>query len=401
MSKKSVIFCVACMSGGGADRVASLLSNSFYDNNYDVKMIITSMPEEKMLNTDLYPEIPMIFLQDEIKDKIYNKKIYYKALSYYTRFMCGIKDSLHKAISADLAYKSFIWQYYKEINQLREYLKADPEATVIAFLQPTIPILMLASAGLPNRVIFSERGNPERLMSHRYGTNFIEKYYRRADYAVFQTKYAQSVYPDFIEEKSVVISNPLKTGLPDAYFGERNKNITTFCRISKQKNLPLLLSAFKLVHTKHPDYTLRIIGDCLNEEGEAVKAELDSYIADNGLSSSVEFIPFRKDVHEFILKDALYVNSSDYEGISNAMLEAMAIGIPVVCTDCPVGGAAQTINNGVNGLLVPCNDENALADSICRIIEDESLAASLSQNAALIREELSLEKISQKWMELL
>ena len=108
-----------------------------------------------------------------------------------------------------------------------------------------------------------------------------------------------------------------------------------------------------------------------------------------------------KNVHEAVIKDAMYVNSSDYEGISNAMLEAMAIGMPVVCTDCPIGGAKATINNGENGLLVPIQNPEALASAMNRMIEDNELADKLSHNASQIREELSLDKITEKWMQLL
>ena len=119
------------------------------------------------------------------------------------------------------------------------------------------------------------------------------------------------------------------------------------------------------------------------------------------LNEAVVFEPFMSNVHEAIIKDAMYVNSSDYEGISNAMLEAMAIGMPVVCTDCPIGGAEATITDGENGLLVPIKDSNALYEAIKRVIAEEGLADKLSQNAAKLREELSLEKITDKWEQLL
>jgi glycosyltransferase involved in cell wall biosynthesis len=149
---------------------------------------------------------------------------------------------------------------------------------VITFLQPSIPMVVLAAQNLPNRIIISERGNPERLMKKRYGKRFIEKYFRSIDVAVFQTEDAKNKYPVNVQEKGVVIPNPLKEGLPQPYTGERNKTISTFCRISKQKNLPLLVHAFALLHKEHPEYSLRIIGDTLNEEGILVQKELENDI---------------------------------------------------------------------------------------------------------------------------
>ena len=238
-------------------------------------------------------------------------------------------------------------------------------------------------------------------MKKRYGRKFIEKYYTRADAAVFQTYDAKDVYPEAIADKGTVIFNPLKPDLPEPYHGERNKNITTFCRISNQKNLPLLVEAFEKVHQEYPDYILRIIGDAPNDEGKQVLRTINKMIADYGIQDSVLIEPFNANVHEAIIRDTIYVNSSDYEGISNAMLEAMAIGMPVVCTDCPIGGAKATITDGVNGLLVPIQDADALYLGMKRIIEDNTMSKALSENASKLREDLSLETIAHKWMDLL
>ena len=97
----------------------------------------------------------------------------------------------------------------------------------------------------------------------------------------------------------------------------------------------------------------------------------------------------------------MYINSSDYEGMSNAMLEAMAIGMPCICTDCPIGGASSVIVDGENGLLVPVGDSEALCNAMIKVAENPDISMKLSKNASEIREELSLETISKKWMELL
>lgn len=389
------------MKGGGAERVASLLINEFHSRGIHTEFLLTSCKPEDVIRTDLKDEIPLLFLSDKLPEKSMFFSIRMNILKIYSSFFSKIFEKLNKSVPAHFAYFSFVCQYQQEINALREILKQNPDLIVITFLQPTIPMVLLAAKGLPNRIIISERGNPNRLIKSRYGYNFIKKYYKRVQKAVFQTGDAKAVYPDNVSGKGTVISNPIKAGLPQPYHGDRNKNITTFCRISKQKNLPVLIDAFSKLHLEHPDYILRIIGDASNKEGEEVLAYITKQIGDLKLSDNVKIEPFMKNVHENIIKDAMYVSSSDYEGISNSMLEAMAIGMPVVCTDCPIGGAKATIKDGENGLLVPIKDADALYMGMKKVIEDKTLADKLSHNAAKLRDELSLDKITDRWIELL
>lgn len=380
------------MKGGGAERVASLLMNEFHRCGHDVEFVLTSSTPEEVVRTDLSEEIPLVLLQEHGPRK---------GLRVLSSIICRIFEAFKMPVPAYAAYLSFISEYSKEIKQLRQKLIANPELTIIAFLQPSIPMAVFAARGLPNRIIISERGNPERLMKKRYGEKFIQKYYAQISVAVFQTKEARDTYPADVREKGVVISNPIKSNLPEPFAGKRNKNITTFCRISIQKNLPMLIQAYSLLHQEYPEYKLRIIGDALNEEGQEVQRAIHEQMKQLELEGAVEILPFSSNVHEDILEDFMYVNSSDYEGISNAMLEAMAIGMPVVCTDCPIGGAHATIQHEVNGMLVPVGDTQAMYLAMKQIIEDEELAQRLSSNAAKLRESLSLENIAKQWMELL
>lgn len=380
------------MKGGGAERVASLLMNEFHRCGHDVEFLLTSSAPEEVVRTDLSEEIPLSFLREHETRK---------GLRVISSSICHIFEAFKIPVPAYAAYLSFISEYSNEIKQLRQKLKENPDMTVIAFLQPSIPMMVLAARGLPNRVIVSERGNPERLMKKRYGEKFIQKYYTQINAAVFQTKEARDTYPENVKEKGVIISNPIKSDLPELFTCERNKNITTFCRISLQKNLPMLVEAYSLLHQEYPEYKLRIIGDALNEEGQEVLRTIQEQIKQLELEEEVELLPFSANVHEDILEDFMYVNSSDYEGISNAMLEAMAIGLPVVCTDCPVGGAHATIQHEVNGMLVPVGDAQAMYLAMKQIIEDEKLAQRITSNAAKLRETLSLENIAKQWMELL
>ena len=398
---KKVAIVLPVMHGGGAERVAAQIMNKINERGYDTRFILTSAKKNEVIRSDLNEKTELILLTEEIKAETIGQKLAHLPARAYSTIFGKMYEKQDKYVPASIGKATIAWQYHREIAWLRSYLQQNPDMTVIVFLQPSSPIVLLAAQGLPNKVIISERADPNRLMKKRYGKRFVEKYYIRADVAVFQTEDAKSVYPEAVSKKGTVIFNPLKDNLPKPFRGERNKNITTFCRISNQKNLPLLVEAFSQVHNKHPEYTLRIIGDAPNEEGKAVLQTLHKQINELNLKQSVKFEPFMKNIHEAVIKDAMYVNSSDYEGISNAMLEAMAIGMPVVCTDCPIGGAKAIITDGENGLLVPIKNAKALANAMNRVIEEDELSEKLSLNASRIQDELSLDKITEKWMQLL
>ncbi len=145
----------------------------------------------------------------------------------------------------------------------------------------------------------------------------------------------------------------------------------------------------------YPEYKLRIFG-----EGECWQ-ELIDHSKEKDLTGSVIFEGFDSNLHERIRSSKMFVSTSDFEGLSNSMLEAMAIGLPTICTDCDGGGARMMIQDHENGLLVPKGDVNAVYHAMKEIIENPDLAKKLSEEAYKIREELSAEKIVKKWMEVI
>ena len=395
--KKKILMVMPVMKGGGAERVASLLLNEFNRNGYDCEFLLTSSKTEDTINRDLNPDIPIT----SVYEKSNKKSLVFKAAEIISSLLCKPFEILKLNVPACFARLSFVSQYHNEIKKLKEKLESEPDTVVISFLQPSVPMTLIAAKNLPNRVVVSERGDPKRLLKKRYGYNFIKKYYQRADAVVFQTNDAKAAYPDNVSSKGTVIFNPINDKLPKPYHGEREKYVTTFCRISRQKNLPVLVQAFADVHKEFSDYRLKIIGEPQNDDDRAHLAEAKELAEKLLITDFIDFMPFSAQVHDLIIRDAMYVNSSDYEGMSNAMLEAMAIGMPVICTDCPIGGANAVINNYENGILTEVGNAKELCDAMKKIAGDKSFANKLSKNAAQIRYELSLENTAKKWMELL
>lgn len=276
----------------------------------------------------------------------------------------------------------------KRIFALRKYLK-NQSAIIISFEYFVNMQTIIANLFLKNKLIISERNDPSRVGNEKkIIRNFL---YRFCDKLVCQTQEAKEYFPQYIQKKTNIIFNPIKENLPEPYNGERNKTIVTFCRVEKQKNLTLMIDAFKKVNEKYPEYKLVIYGNG-NE-----KQKILDYIKINNLQNIVIMNPFTPNLHEEILKCSMFVSSSDYEGISNSMLEAMAIGLPTICTDCPCGGARMMIENNKNGILTKVGDVNELSSAIIKVIENPEFSNFISQNGKKIREKLESKKICEEW----
>ena len=401
MPSKKVLFVIACMKGGGAERIVIALSNQMKKFGTDVKIMLTNQRAEDAFRRDLDDSIELLSLESMTEKADALTTARYALSGIKSRIECAAIEKLGKPMTAKAAYQSFMWQNYGKVAALRNYLQNNADTAVIAFLQPSIPMVMLAAQGLPNRIIFSERGNSERLMKGRYGYAFAERFYQRADAAVFQSEGAMQPYPENIRAKGTVIFNPISAELPQPHIGERQKVIVNFCRIAKQKNLPLLLEAFEKFYREHNDYKLLIIGDAYTDSEKELKNQLEQFVLEKGIADAVSILPFMSNVHEHIKDFAMFVSSSDYEGMSNSMLEAMAIGLPCVCTDCPAGGARAVIKNGENGLLVPVGDADALFGAMKEVAESSALAQKLSMGGIKLRESLKLQNITKQWMSLL
>ena len=243
-----------------------------------------------------------------------------------------------------------------------------------------------------SKIIISERNAPLQDNISKKSKVLKKLLYNRADGCVFQTKQAMNCYNVKLRNKSVIIHNPIIGGLPDRS-EDVNKEIVAIGRIEKQKNYSLLIKAFSYISKKYPDYRLRIFGNGGEFEN------IYKLCAEKGIDDKVIFEGFTKDCHSLIIHSDIYVLTSDFEGLPNALMEAMAMGFPCVSTDCPCGGPGELIKNGVNGILVPVNDVEELSKAISKLIMNRELNHVLSTNAKKIRNDHSLEYISQRWMD--
>ncbi len=276
--------------------------------------------------------------------------------------------------------------------RLISFLRKHPRAIVIAFLERASLILSLCRPFINNKIIFSERNDPDNSPPGRFRRFIRDQVFHAADFSVFQTRDAQRHFHTRIQEKSTIIPNPVNSQLPVRYTGEKRKVIIAACRLTPQKNIPMLLDAFAMFSMEYPEYTLEIYGRGMEE------ASLNKKIADLNMDGNVFLRGFVDNIYDVMNRSSIYVSSSNYEGISNSMLEAMALGLPVIVTDCPAGGAHMVIQDGVNGLLVPVRDTEAMYRAMKRVIEEPGLAQRLGDEACKVRERFAIERIAKEWL---
>lgn len=349
---KTICFVVDELSNGGSERVVSILAN----------------------NLDTYGfKVNIIMLHGDRVDYDINEKIVLKVNS--------IKE------------KSKIRTLIKTISFLVSAIRELNPDIVISFDVYNNIYTIFSTFFLKNKVIVSERNDPNQYPQNKKIRNIRNFVYRFADRIIFQTNDALEYFNKNIQKKGALIPNPITKNLP-YWKGELSeKTIITACRLTKQKNIPMLIDAFKVVSLQYPEYTLKIFGR------GPLESELSEYIIQNELKEKVKLMGYTEEIHEEMSKASLFVISSNYEGMSNSMLEALAIGVPVISTDAPIGGAKMFINNNENGILINVEDTDALINSIKNILSDKMLAQSLSSKAKKIRNVLDGEQITLKWID--
>ena len=282
----------------------------------------------------------------------------------------------------------------KDAIKLRKFLKENKIDCAVGIDLYANWCVCLANYHIKTKMIISERNAPKHNLISKKSRLLIQLTYWRADAYVFQTKQAKESYSKSIQNRGVIIHNPVKSNLPLKGNGE-SKKIVAVGRLNPQKNYPMLLKAFLIVHKEYPEYILEIYG-----QGEQ-RQYLECLVKQLGLDKNVVLCGFCEDIHNKIKDAEIFVMSSDCEGMPNSLMEAMAMGLSVICTDCPAGGPAELIQDGINGILTPVGDSNKMAQNIKRLINNKELRRKLGKAALEIRESHSIKNIIKQWDKIL
>lgn len=346
-----IAFVVGSLSGGGAERVVSELASMLAEKKNEVYVLLIA----SIKNT--------YHLSDKVSVIDCSQKYNYRGIGFVKR-VSNIRNKI------------------KRIN---------PDVTV-SFTVAVNLYTILSCMGLKTQLVLAERNDPRFDPVDKKSRIMRNILYPFADYYVFQTEGEKDYFSNSIQNKSTVIYNPVNPDMPSVYKGHRRKVFVTAARLESQKNIKMAIDAFKKVNEVYPDYCFEIYGN------GSLRDELKKYIEYQELSEKVHLMGSSNTIYEDIKDCFAFLLSSNYEGMSNSMLEAMALGLPVISTDYPSGGAREIIKDGVNGFLVPVGDSASMAEKMKVLIDDCELQKSMSDEACKVKHLLNIDKISESWI---
>lgn len=344
-----ITFFVGEFNGGGAERVISILANFLVTKNYKVEIL-------KYNNTENSYETDSRIRINSIEENTRTRNIL----------------------------KNVLW--------LHKYFENSTDI-VVSFLAPFNMVAIIANTFNKTPIIVCDRNDPRYTPANKMLRYFRNILYRKADGIVLQTKNNKEYFDKQIQGKSIVIYNPVdlkeKSGM--ALKTKKEKLIVSVGRLEEQKNQIMLIDAFNEIYKKHRDYKLIIYGEGSNRK--CLQDRIDSLHL-----NEVIILPGEKfNVLDKIKCAEMFVLTSDYEGMSNALIEAMCIGLPVISTN--TSGSNELIDDGVNGYIIDLNDKNNLINRIEYLINNENIRSNLGKEASNLAFKIDKEIICNEWLE--
>lgn len=334
---KKVMFVVPYLYGGGAERVVSIWTSGLAELGMDVHLLLFYRVEDEYT------------INDKVKIHTLSKN----------------RDE-YKNLSALL-----------KIKKMRAIFKAMKPCYIIPFVSYVGTMCFFARIGLKSKIIETIRIDPRYSPKSKISRWFRNILVYFSKYCMVQNQLQAQYFPKFMRKKIVVFSNPISDNIlkhEKRFKSEKIKNIVAVGRLEEQKNYYMLIDAFSKVEKNKGNLTLNIYGEGSKYE------ELKRYIKDIGMENNIFLCGRCNNVGVVLEQSDLFILSSIAEGMPNSLMEAMAVGLPCISTDCPTG-PADLIDNNINGYLIPINDSDALINSMLDLIENPYKARVMGVNA--------------------
>lgn len=346
------------LSSGGAERVLSIMSTPFANSFDEVQYVMW-----------LDAKYPEIFYKIDPRVRI-----------------------IRVSVESD---SSSIWH---QILWFRKYIISEKPDIVLSFM---VMVCFTVTASLlftGIKQVVAERNDP-RYFKNKILRRIINYSYLSSDVKgiLMQTEWNKSFFKNRkLLEKTTVIYNPVNIEskyIGAALYAAKKDLVVSVGRLTRQKQQSVLLQAFAIFHKTHPSYQLVIYG-----EGEE-RENLTLLAAELGINDSFILAGRSNEIMKVLLSAKAFVISSEYEGMSNALLEAMCVGLP--CISTKVSGATDLINDGKNGFLVEVGDYNRIAKVLTLLATDDQLREQISKESIQVYELLNHNIICQQWVDYL
>lgn len=317
------LFVTPSLSNGGAERVVTVLANELINQGHNVDIIVYFKKEEEYFVSD---KVNVIYLTQNEQN--------YDKTSHIKRFLL-----------------------------IRKIIKSEKPDYVIPFLWYVGVHICISLIGLDFKLIQTVRNNPSMVPKKKVFRGLRDFFIKRSYKILVQNEQQKLYFSSKLQKKIFVLPNPVRE---DLFQVEKKKKSDKFIiasagRLTYQKNFKLLIDSVENICKENSNVILQIYGD-----GE-LKEELQSYINGKKLDKSVFLMGRTDDMKSMFESIDLYILSSDFEGMPNSLMEAMAAGVPCISTDCPTG-PSDLIVDGESGLLVPVNDSIAMEKAIRKML---------------------------------
>ena len=339
MESKKLMIVTVSLGSGGLERMVANIANKYIEKGWKVCVLTLLNPEGNVF----------VKLDKEV--------VHYDFKDISSAF----------ASSFEKARKTKKW-----IRFIRQHICDFRPDCILAMTIKIGSMVVIANKKHKSRVVVREISDPKSKARNQLVNKICFHFCKKADGFIFQTEWEKSCFPKKIQNIGMVIPNPvvLKTNAIE----EKRKVIVTMGRLlNYQKRHDVLIKSFALFNKNYPEYKLEIYG-------EGPDLEFDQKLAGKlNVTNNVVFKGACKNVHELIADASCFVITSDFEGLSNALLEAYLMGIPCITSDWP--GAKEVVTDGVDGLVVKRGDINGFANAMECIVRNKDKASLFSKNA--------------------